>query len=1126
MTWKTARFVLSIGLLSILVSVAAANSSPVRAQNPGTSIDIAVVLDDSASMSDSWTLDRSSASPTYYPPTDPNGLRYSAARLLVHLLEPQDRVFLVSFGSAVHSLVGQDSCSGSDRAKVEALEGCRMSTVGDRDSVKTLVSALEPPSGANQGTRIDLGYALASQVLRANRQTGRPQYILLLTDGKPTGGGAGDPMSQRAYLKMRAPEDRKQGLYAFVIGLCNPQADCGKHLEDALLTDIAGSVDRYQKATSADDLVRIFSEILSRIKPGLYVSELESKPGEPRRLWTEEEQSVVGLNLVVAGQNLAELRCGDTPVWRRGEVSLAGNWAPYAFPDDNFLLLALGSGSPMVCQPWEIRGADAGKQAAFAVIESSTYPVITFPPPAEDGDPSAPHYFPAGKDLLVVAQVLRTGTLVADARVTLNTRQGGDQTLSGNLSQQKNRYWGRIAATAVPASKPVDIQIRVGTSQRPLQLARVYRGQALDGLPALQVLSPTLEDPGLVDESHARLTAAFPAGSDVSDLSMQAYVLDTTNPEDPQPAYEKDLACQEQTCTDQDFVPEPGHNYTVYFLASARSQGRRFGDWAEATLAMQPRVIIHDLPSPIDIGQMRDGGWKLEVTIASAKSLGQLVAHLDLRRADGTVEPGVQAHLSVAADKPGKQEAWLTITGYEDLGASLYEGDLTFSLEGGAQAEIMPPTKKVMLDLTNMHAELLKTTVNFGSVPYWQEGDALPEALVQTLPLRFREDQFSIYADAEAKAGQCPGIQIETLPAIASPEERLDELPVQLSFTKQLAPGECSGIIRLRAPFKHATLAPESTLPWTLSIADPVVDMQPLETVDFGDLWKDGQKSTRVLQVTFFGRSYRLASQLEVKPDSRGFVVPPTALIMTPGKVECNRAKNDLQECEVPLILEMSQSELPRGRYVGEILLTVAGLSKPEFRVPFSFRRSTLAERLASKAAAVVRTVCWFPWAILTWPLFLCLAFLSRVAWNRVRDDEPIPRSESSSGSDSDESSPDGGLPPSSLVIRGASRTAHMDTWSAGTPPAAGNSRATGGSKSRSTGSWNAPSATQTNRTQPPGRSNWGAPSSSGSARGRTALTSSHGMPTRPQSGSTSSSGTSSTRATKTRDSGGWGRPG
>ena len=152
---------------------------PLEQVNPAQPIDVIVLLDDSGSMATCWPWPKDRApfappcgEPSPNLPTDPDELRYSAARLLLQLADDEDRIAVVRF----------------DNIGVGVGELGTLQSVGQRENRRRLTAALQPPNDyfTRGYTRLDLGLDVVIQLLRNGQEPNRSQYILLLTDGEPS----------------------------------------------------------------------------------------------------------------------------------------------------------------------------------------------------------------------------------------------------------------------------------------------------------------------------------------------------------------------------------------------------------------------------------------------------------------------------------------------------------------------------------------------------------------------------------------------------------------------------------------------------------------------------------------------------------------------------------------------------------------------------------------------------------------------------------------------------------------------------------------------------------------------------------------------------------------------------
>ncbi|MGB5047416.1 MAG: hypothetical protein WBO46_00665, partial [Caldilineaceae bacterium] len=154
------RLILGLSLLLFALSNAAPLFAADAAQTavptgPATEpIDVVVLLDDSGSMATCWPWPREglpTTPPCNFPsvnqPSDPDELRYSAARLLIHLADEEDRIAVVRFDSQAEG--------------VGALGA--MQSAGGSENRRRLAASLEAPTNylPRGYTRMDLGLAEA-----------------------------------------------------------------------------------------------------------------------------------------------------------------------------------------------------------------------------------------------------------------------------------------------------------------------------------------------------------------------------------------------------------------------------------------------------------------------------------------------------------------------------------------------------------------------------------------------------------------------------------------------------------------------------------------------------------------------------------------------------------------------------------------------------------------------------------------------------------------------------------------------------------------------------------------------------------------------------------------------------
>ncbi len=185
---------------------------------PERPLDVALVMDTSSSMRE----------------PAPGGARTKldaakdAARAFADLLRlPSDRVGVVAFNRTAERAVG---------------------LTGDAERVRAALRDLV----SSEGTRIDLGLAVAADVL-AERRPGTLPVVVLLTDGLQN-----VDQAPNAAVLARAAELKATGVRVYTIGL-------GGAIDRDLLRAAASSADHYRESPTTDDLARIYAEISERL---------------------------------------------------------------------------------------------------------------------------------------------------------------------------------------------------------------------------------------------------------------------------------------------------------------------------------------------------------------------------------------------------------------------------------------------------------------------------------------------------------------------------------------------------------------------------------------------------------------------------------------------------------------------------------------------------------------------------------------------------------------------------------------------------------------------------------------------------------------------------------------------
>ncbi|MDQ3250178.1 MAG: VWA domain-containing protein, partial [Chloroflexota bacterium] len=501
-------------------------------------VDVVVVLDDSGSMATCWPWARDSDTPplppcggavSYNPPSDPADLRYSAARLLVQLADEADRIAVVRFDSAAEGV---------------GLLGAPQ-PVGGADNRRLLTDSLQPPTeyGRRGYTRIDLGLEAAATLLQGVRQPGRDQYVLLLTDGEPTQPReAGD---QRDRLQAQIAGFKSAGVFVFPVVLCNPTAGCSGEVLREQFAEYG-----VREAASAPDLLRVFSDILAEIKPDRSVI---SGRGGALQLTVRPAHGVRRITLVTARGGLLGVR-------RDAEVVL-----PRLDLNDANIDINLIEGEALAAGKWQAQTVD---NSGFAVVQTDSFADLINPPPSLANSPAAVRYYPAGKPLLLMARSNGPGA--------------AEPLLYNGKTPLQPFGQDNLLALLLKDEKPKEIRLQVGEDDAPLQLVRTFRLEARTDLPQVAIFSPTVDNPGLLDDGRARLQVGF-GSAVVQALAATVYITDESGDEagKGQLVYQAPMICDDRLCSDENFVPGDGRSYQVTYIANGQKEGVRFGDWGQ-----------------------------------------------------------------------------------------------------------------------------------------------------------------------------------------------------------------------------------------------------------------------------------------------------------------------------------------------------------------------------------------------------------------------------------------------------------------------------------------------------------------------------------------------------------------
>lgn len=947
------------GFLFLLITghVAAPAHAEIRSALPRQSttgaapIDVIVILDDSGSMATCWPWPQGQP-PSGPPcddaslnaPSDPNELRYSAARLLVHLADGADRIAVLRFDSTAGG-VGSMSL---------------LQEVGSAENRSRLAASLQSPEDyALRGyTRMDLGLQEALQLLELHGDPNRSQYVLLLTDGEPTAPLQVTDQRQTITNLLARIEDAGALLYPVI--LCNPDAGCAG---DFLKTSTPLALE----AKSSQDLLLIFSELFAEMKSDRSVVTHRNVHGN----LTISIRKAHGAGSIA----FVSPQSAITAVERDGAPMLTQSLLADGNIDLNVAVAPLEAGE------WVAKTTDL---SSFAVVQADSYPELLFPPPGVHGNAASTRYYPAGKSPLVV--VAGAGP-AADEPLVLN----------GNLPVPllgQDPVSGRTVAVQQFSGGVEEVTVQLGEDREPLQLRRTFRLQTSEELPKAQVFSPSAGNPGILQDGSLQLQVGFGPSIQLDDLQAAVYVIDLDSGEI---VYRRQIGCGEHVCSDDGFMPQDGRDYEALFLLTAAINGVRFGDYARTLLEVEPAIYVKGLPADIDLAKMPPEGWPLTIQASTVEEIGTLEASLVLRRSD-TSEIMRQASVSLSVEVPenGFQTALLHVDGLDLLRPGQYEGQLNLSALSPAglpmEVQVRPaPSLAVILNIPRSQASIQVQEADFGALLY----DTSPNFRVDEqvlLPVAYSGDT-PFRLTVELAESSCNGLTAtagDLQPFEAAGDGAADAvglgglqpanwaLPVRLQSEGPMSAGSCHGLLSLAGPSQdfdvlsaHAAAADPSsaaTVPFRLQIRD--VEWGVAGALDFGDLGRAGERATETLFLRFIGKTPFVLEivGLTASGETGSGVMKLDELFLEAPPVEVNGLPDAEGFFEVPVTL-IARKDLPKDAlrgsfYSGKLQLSIVGLAGEIQSVDISFRSPTLYQRYVE----------WWLRPFYTFPLVFCSA--------------------------------------------------------------------------------------------------------------------------------------------------------
>lgn len=918
---------------------------PSERGGPTQPIDVVVLLDDSGSMATCWPWPREGlpfgppcGGASENPPSDPNELRYSAARLLLQLADDDDRVAVVRFDSIAEGVGALGS----------------LTRVGDGANRQQLAATIQPPSDylPRGYTRIDLGLEQAINQLTASREPGRSQYVLLLTDGEPT--EQGNVADQKPTLINQFATLRDDGVLVFPVVLCNQGAGCsGEFLREQFPQGLS-------EAKSPQDLLQIFSEIFTQMKPDRSLV-VNRNPAGQLQFTTRDPHGVRSVALVTTRNGLVSLRRDDAPMLTSNSLN-----------DPNIDLNVLASEN-LGAGVWNVETVDP---SGFVVVQAASYPQLLNPPPSLASSPASVRYYPAGKQPLLIARANGPG-------VNEPLNFNGDTPMA---------VFGEGNTRALLLTEETNIvRLQLGDDTQPLQLVRSFRLEPRNDLPTAQVFLPRDDNPGLLEDGRAQLQVGF-SGDNVNGLAATAYVLELA-PDGTRPlAYQVNMTCDDRTCTDTNFRPTDGRAYEVTYVVQGEIDNVRFSDWAQAELALSPAVYLRGLPAQLDLAQMPTDGWPVELGSGTQEEIGSLAAKIILVNEEtGEEVPGVVLDFVEDVPEEGTVQSLLRVAGLEGLRPGNYVGEIQLQANNPAgrpmDVNIRPgETLAVSISVARPLVRLESDAVDFGEVLF----DTSPNFRLDResfIPLAFTGKPFKL--SAELVDSTCDNVSLVS-GDLMEQEGRM-VLPLHLTSAGPVLPTTCQGSVVLRGPNGDYDVTP-SQFDWQARVASVEWSIVSGD-LHMNDLQDVGSRTQETVLVRFNGKT-PFVVQLQGltgagatlgTETTEGEITPLTTEQIDVPSVEISGPPNEAGLYEVPLTMIARQAiagDQVRGTlYTGQVQLAIAGLPNDVKAVGFNFRSPSIYQRYL---APVIVPVYSMPVVLCTGPLTL-LILLVLVARMRSR---------------------------------------------------------------------------------------------------------------------------------------------
>lgn len=453
---------LLVGIVLLLPSLFFSFGHISSTQAASRNIDFIIVVDNSGSMGSPGNGG-----------ADPLGLRYSAATMLIDLVEDTDRTAVVKF---------------DDEAAVVGDEEYLLSLADSREELKQDVQDESVPprvgAGTNYNTALDKAWQLVD--VDSNNQTA----VIFLTDGLPTY----DPERLNEYLEPFVDA----GIPVFLLLLEDKGNPINEAEEVALLRDVEtafistgpGSI----RIRQAEDIGEAFARILSALRPSVYIDFLTQADGTSGTFFTADsvqQQAVGDVTVVVSAATEEEVNATFSAVPPQANVTPPTGGRFYS------VVRASSLNQPLAGE-WRV-DTSAPSPVAFALLRSDIQLSLEHPAPFAASDANI-RYVPPGPQLLIVRS---TGLSDAVSSINASMFHGsscldiGPQQKSADDDEElqakglgEDSFWGQIDMPSIKSA----LEISVGQLDQPFRLSRCYELTPFPGdtppLPEPRVTQP------------------------------------------------------------------------------------------------------------------------------------------------------------------------------------------------------------------------------------------------------------------------------------------------------------------------------------------------------------------------------------------------------------------------------------------------------------------------------------------------------------------------------------------------------------------------------------------------------------------------------------------------------------